>query len=94
MSAPEVQMPGRDVLNPVPRPPGSMITLQRLGQPCGVTNAPPNFFAGKCERHLECVRNPFIPDGTGVCKEKGNERFANQNTKGHYLQNMFYLSIA
>ena len=80
MSAPEVIMPGRDVLNPVPRP-GSMITLQGLGQPCGVTNAPPNFFAGHCERHLECVRNPFIADGTGVCKEKGSKRFLIQNTK-------------
>ena len=31
MSAPEVQMPGRDVMIPAPRPP--MITLQQLGQP-------------------------------------------------------------
>ena len=77
MSAPEVQMPGRDVMIPAPRPP--MITLQQLGQPCGANNAPPNYFAGNCERHLECVRNPFIADGTGKCMEKGNAMFASQN---------------
>ena len=65
-------MPARDVLLPQPRP-GGMITLQGLGQPCGNSNAGPKSsnFAGHCERHLECVVNPYIADAQGICMERG-----------------------
>ena len=72
-SGPEVQMPGRDVMLPEPqRPPSGMITLQQLGQPCGPCMCPPTYTMGECERHLECVHNPFIADAPGKCMERGN----------------------